>query len=89
MWAGTALNELPIPDEPRKRNTRGCSSSYQPFSFLLIAREHQDMERKTENPLFCLLCFSTKFSSLLGAEQSRPEGGRYPGNDDKRVENLG
>ena len=28
---------LPIPEDPRKRNTRGCSSSYQPFSLLRIA----------------------------------------------------
>jgi len=34
-------SDLPIPDEPRKRNTRGCSSSYQPFSFLLMAAETQ------------------------------------------------
>lgn len=32
-------HDLPIPDEPRKRNTRGCSSSYQPFCFLLMATE--------------------------------------------------
>lgn len=32
---------LPIPEEPRNRNTRGCSSSYQPFSLLRIAeRDH-------------------------------------------------
>ena len=30
-------NNPPIPEEPRKRKTRGCSSSYQPFSFLLMA----------------------------------------------------
>lgn len=28
---------LPIPDDPKKRKTSGCSSSYQPFSFLRIA----------------------------------------------------
>ena len=28
---------LPIPEDPRKRNTRGCCSSYQPFSLLRIA----------------------------------------------------
>lgn len=47
-------NELPIPDEPRKRNTRGCSSSYQPFSFLLMARENQDREIKIQRPLYHL-----------------------------------
>lgn len=38
---------LPIPDDPKKRNTSGCSSSYQPFSFLRIAA-FEDNENKKE-----------------------------------------
>lgn len=35
----------PIPDEPKKRKTSGCSSSYQPFSFRRIAA-FKDNENK-------------------------------------------
>lgn len=45
-------SDLPIPDEPRKRNTRGCSSSYQPFSFLLMATQYRDRERQKRKLLF-------------------------------------
>lgn len=39
MYAANCLasSVFPIPDEPKKRNTRGCFSSIHPFSFLLIA----------------------------------------------------
>ena len=43
----TTLNHvqfLPIPEDPRKRNTRGCSSSYQPFSLLRIAEKDSPLE---------------------------------------------
>ena len=36
-WICSKKANLPIPEDPRKRNTRGCSSSYQPFSLLRIA----------------------------------------------------
>lgn len=42
---GVKYDDLPIPDEPRNRNTRGCSSSYQPFSFLLMATACRERER--------------------------------------------
>lgn len=41
----TATQTLPIPDDPKKRKTSGCSSSYQPFSFLRIAA-FKDNENK-------------------------------------------
>lgn len=34
-----ANSVLPIPDEPRKRKTKGCSPSVQPFSLRLMAKK--------------------------------------------------
>ena len=41
-----ANSVFPIPEEPRKRKTRGCSSSIQPPSFLRIAV--QDVENRSK-----------------------------------------
>lgn len=65
-------SHLPIPDEPRKRKTRGCSSSYQPFSFLLMAAEREG------GGAFYL-------TGLLTVCGGRPRGGRCPRNHHDRV----
>ena len=36
--------KLPIPDDPRKRKTRGCSSSYHPFSRRRTAEKERKMK---------------------------------------------
>lgn len=82
---------LPIPDEPRKRNTRGCSSSYQPFSFLLMAAQcgtEKEREREKEAIIqsFAFVAFASKFCPT---EPCWPEGGGYPRNYDKRVRAQG
>ena len=45
-----SLTHTPIPDDPRKRNTRGWSSSAQPNSLLRIA-ERPAMQQHTLNQL--------------------------------------
>lgn len=77
-------SDLPIPDEPRKRNTRGCSSSYQPFSFLLMAAETQ-----RQNTIMSFICLCTQYSEFLQTEASWPEGDGYLRNYDKRVREQG
>ena len=36
----TKTPDIPIPEDPRNKNTKGCSSSYQPFSFLRMAENN-------------------------------------------------
>lgn len=67
-------SHLPIPDEPRKRKTRGCSSSYQPFSFLLMAAERGGGGR-----------VSFHLTGLLTVCGGRPRGGCCPRNHHDRV----
>lgn len=83
-------SDLPIPDEPRKRNTRGCSSSYQPFSFLLMATEsRQRGERKGG-----LLFHSFAFVDFAFAVDLRAAGipetmiKEWESRDEKRVRDI-
>lgn len=71
-------SDLPIPDEPRKRNTSGCSSSYQPFCFLLMATEKRWRKKEDGGCYFPHLHLLT----LLGFD-SWPEASWYTRNDDK------
>lgn len=81
------VSDLPIPDEPRKRNTRGCSSSYQPFSLLLMATEGQRKGGLLFNS-FAFVDFSL-LAKFHPTEPSWPEGDGYPRNYDKRVREQG
>lgn len=71
-------HDLPIPDEPRKRNTRGCSSSYQPFCFLLMATEKRWRKKELWGSYFPHLHLLT----LLGFD-SWPEASWDTSNYDK------
>lgn len=51
---------LPIPEEPKNRKTNGWSSSYQPFSFLLIAENTQNIVTKWETKSSHYLLFNLK-----------------------------
>ena len=57
---------LPIPDDPKKRKTRGCSSSYQPFSFLRIAMAKHTGREDREGAQAHGLAYSGRFSRHPG-----------------------
>lgn len=71
-------NGLPIPDEPRKRNTRGCSSSYQPFCFLLMAVGRRLRKKEKHGAYFAHLHLLTLFCF-----DRWPEASWYTWNYDK------
>lgn len=72
-------SDLPIPDEPRKRKTRGCSSSYQPFSFLLMAEERRHRQREKEKKgrllfhSFAFVDFAFPLSNLSFTQLNRAD----------------